>query len=257
MTRSTAKKAAAAKGAPAPAAEAPEAPAAQTPGAPAAGDQSTSDAPDPAPDRPADPNGDPTPLPRDGDGDGLIYDGTADEQPKVELPEGWEVRRDGEDGPFVAEKSADGSGGPDVVSAETLAELADAVAALIAAAAAKANEAPAPSSAVIDPPPAPAAEENPQAILPTMNEAAAERLRVTRNRIQVTDQAGNQVDPDAVFTDPGPDGQVRCLVRLIQHTTATVHDRPVSTLLLPAGGYISVEGARQIIATIKAANAGD
>lgn len=112
-----------------------------------------------------------------------------------------------------------------------------------------------PTTARIEPPAEkPVKDEGPKQF-PTLTDAAAERLRITKQVALVRDEHDEKVDPEGLFTAPGPDGQVRCTKRLIQHTTETVHDRHVRTLLLAKGARVSEHGARAILARIQAERA--
>ncbi|HEY1177013.1 MAG TPA: hypothetical protein VGF17_12720, partial [Phytomonospora sp.] len=123
------------------------------------------------------------------------------------------------------------------------------------AAASAQSTSPAPSSAVIDPPPPAAAPEAPLAIPSSINEAAGDR--VTQSYVRIRDVRGDRVDPDTLFGEPNEAKLVRCQVRLIQHSTATAYDRPVETVLLPAGAEVSLQTAHSILAVITAEPAGD
>lgn len=113
------------------------------------------------------------------------------------------------------------------------------------------DKAPDPSGAQLEPPAKRDEDSNPLEIPPTVNEASAERLRVTTAQTIIRDTRGEKIDPDQVFGPVGPDGLRRCLVRLIQHSTATIYNRPVKTLLQPVGASVSEQAAKVIIDTIR------
>lgn len=119
----------------------------------------------------------------------------------------------------------------------------------------EADEAPLPATAVIDAPPAPVEQADPLAIPPTINEHALESLRVTDSEVTITDVAGNPPELDGLFSAPNEAGLVQCRTRLLQHTSATVHNRAVSVLLLPAGAWVSKHAAADLVERIQAERA--
>lgn len=108
-----------------------------------------------------------------------------------------------------------------------------------------------PGSALVEPPDR-ATFVAPKRFPDDPTEVAAERLRTTVRKSNVTDDKGNEVDADQVFTQMG-DNLVQCNVRLIEHAHATAFDRPVSRLLVAKGAVLTDRAA----AIIKAQIAGE
>lgn len=105
-----------------------------------------------------------------------------------------------------------------------------------------------PSSVLLDAPPAPAADEDdageePEAI--SIAEHATKKLELDAFA-EVTDVHGNLVDPDEAFTERNPSGQVQCRIRLVEHSFATEFKRPVTTLLIAQGQFVTNAAAEVI-----------
>lgn len=113
--------------------------------------------------------------------------------------------------------------------------------------------APDPTSAVIEPPaPQSDTDSKPLAIALSVNEAAADRLRVTESKTLLRDARGERLDAEGLFGEQGIDGLHQCNVRIIQHTSATAYNRPVETLYLPAGARVSKEAVETTLAAVAA-----
>lgn len=115
----------------------------------------------------------------------------------------------------------------------------------------------APATAVIDPPKQIEADIKPLAIPATVSESAGERLRVTETQVTIRTPRGERVSTEGLFSEPDEGKLVRCNQRLIQHTTQTLYNRPVETVLLPAGAQVSLQTALEIIKVIESEDAGD
>lgn len=108
-----------------------------------------------------------------------------------------------------------------------------------------------PATAQIDPPanPEPEAEYVP----PTMLDAAAERVANSTDKPRFTTQDGEPVDPDTLFGE-SDSGIKTCQVRVLEHVTATVYERPMTRLFVAAGATLTDGSAAQIVEAIRASN---
>lgn len=77
-------------------------------------------------------------------------------------------------------------------------------------------------------------------------DAAADRIARPEQDINITDEHGDPVSSEGLFEPVGP-GLVVCNTRLIEHSTATPWQRPISRVLAGKGAVLSERASKVIL----------
>lgn len=108
------------------------------------------------------------------------------------------------------------------------------------------------AAAPLDSPRAKSIAESTESAMPIGRQAPREGVRMLVNATRITNDRDEAPDVDKLFTGPDGAGHYVVTERLIQHSTATMYDRPVRNLLLGRGTQVSAAEADMIRARLKA-----